>query len=203
MRRCRTNSLLVNQLPASYIAGALLAEIWVTILLRQGADGRPVSGRKVFNMPVAIAKQLLAKFWDGRLPVDPDTIARSCGVQVDPKFGLDGASGMFEYVGDVPVISYSVTESSVRQRFTIAHELGHWALRHGRSFRDEPSNFSTSSYSPKEKAANQFAAELLMPSDAVNVAIAQQRISDIGQLAKMFNVSQVAMKYRLQNLGWL
>lgn len=154
-------------------------------------------------MPVASARFLLANYWNGQLPVDPEAIARACGVRVDPKFGLDGASGMFEFTGDVPVISYSVIESKVRQRFTIAHELGHWALSHGRSFRDEPSNFSTTSYSPKERAANQFAAELLMPADAVNVAISQQRISDIGQLARMFNVSQIAMTYRLQNLGWL
>lgn len=58
------------------------------------------------------------------------------------------------------VIYYNPNESANRQRFTIAHELGHHVLGHtmyGDMFRD---NFKDGIYHPEEIAANSFAAEI-------------------------------------------
>jgi Zn-dependent peptidase ImmA (M78 family) len=50
-----------------------------------------------------------------------------------------------------------------------------------------------------ERAANEFAAELLMPRDMVVREFDQS--PDTQRLAKRFKVSELAMGYRLVNLG--
>jgi Zn-dependent peptidase ImmA (M78 family) len=69
-------------------------------------------------------------------------------------------------------------------------------------FRDTSSNFSSAVYDPRETAANKFAAALLMPAFAVK-ALVKDGHTDLEDLAEMFVVSSVAMKYRLKNLGFL
>jgi Zn-dependent peptidase ImmA (M78 family) len=101
-------------------------------------------------------------------------------------------------------ITYDITEAQVRQRFTIAHEIGHYVLGHlneqQRCFRDLPSNFMSDAMSEKERQANAFAAELLMPEQIVKYAIEKKNVTHVVALANVFNVSQAAMSYRLKNL---
>ncbi|MFM0569128.1 ImmA/IrrE family metallo-endopeptidase [Paraburkholderia caledonica] len=153
------------------------------------------------------ASDLLNTHWDGSLPVDPEKIARSMGVQVLREFGMDGCSGQVQFENGWPVIRYDITEAPVRQRFTIAHEIGHIALGHLNGattlFRDPPSNFSTGAGKPDETAANAFAADLLMPERVLRYVIHDRGVQDIARLANLFAVSQVAMRYRLMNLGLL
>jgi Zn-dependent peptidase ImmA (M78 family) len=155
------------------------------------------------------ASDLLQRFWDGNLPVKPDAIAKAMGFKVSPQFGQTGGySGCIERQPDGSVvISYDLTEPRVRQRFTIAHEIGHYALGHlrdGRTrFRDMASNFSTGTYAPEETEANRFAADLLMPAHVLRYVVVDKGVSDVEHLANAFDVSQVAMRYRLQNLGLL
>ncbi len=153
--------------------------------------------------PKKKARLFLQKYWGGTLPVDPIRIARGAGVEVRHWTKPNPLSGLFEYRDETPVIVYNKSDPEVRQRFTIAHELGHFALEHGKAFRDPARNFSLSNYDPEEVSANQFAAELLMPAEAVDALIAEQGITDFSKLARKFHVSEVAMEYRLKNLGWL
>lgn len=150
------------------------------------------------------ADALLGRYWDGKLPVDPRAIARKAGIQVveDESLANSGLSGSFEPAGSTPVIRYNPREARVRQRFTVAHELGHFALGHGAAFRDPASNFSTGA-PPVEAAANRFAAALLMPAEVVEEAIRRHTNPTLEGLAALFGVSAVAMRYRLINLGWL
>lgn len=53
------------------------------------------------------------------------------------------------------------------------------------------------SYEPDEAAANQFAAELLMPENAIRYFAAQKNLQD---LMEIFDVSQSAIYFRLKNL---
>ncbi|MEQ9163174.1 MAG: ImmA/IrrE family metallo-endopeptidase, partial [Ilumatobacter fluminis] len=112
------------------------------------------------------------------------------------------------------VIVVNGQHADVRQRFTIAHELGHFLLHRGRpvivdhltrahvNMRDETSSLATST---EEIAANQFAASLLMPTDWVTSAInSLDHLSSsrqVAALASTFDVSEQAMEYRLINLG--
>lgn len=160
-------------------------------------------------MPVKSAKSLLDKFREGenslKLPVDPRTIAKIQGVKViaDESFDGEDISGEFLFEGLEPVIKYNPNDSLKRQRFTIAHELGHYVLQHGYAFRDNKKNFTVNNFDKNEVGANKFAAELLMPSDALHVLIKQRKITDVKELARLFDVSLTAMAFRLENLGYL
>lgn len=89
-----------------------------------------------------------------------------------------------------------------RQRFTIAHELGHYvkhATLHDEFndktfFRDGASNLM-------ETEANVFAAELLMPDAEFNNFI--ENVSDsVEKIADHFQVSSMAVRVRAKTLGY-
>jgi Zn-dependent peptidase ImmA (M78 family) len=101
---------------------------------------------------------------------------------------------------------------ATRQRFTIAHELGHLLL-HGDelhidegfpfAFRDEVSSLAVD---PGEIEANHFAAELLMPASWLIREIRGQSLDIesekvIVSLAKTYGVSVQSMTHRLTNLA--
>ena len=144
--------------------------------------------------------------------VDPIAKANELGilVQADDIYSpmLDsGESGMIIKDGDTISIYYSINESIERQRFTIAHELGHYASGHlvGNTtmFRDGTKSYSRDNYDIQEYEANNYAAELLMPKYKVDFIIEQEGISDIREMAQIFKVSPTAMMIRLKNLGWV
>lgn len=154
--------------------------------------------------PALAATQVLQQHWNGQLPVDLAAIAQRMGVAIrsrspfeEPAFPY---SGYFEQTPSGPCIHVNISEPAVRQRFTVAHELGHYVLGHKDSPRDSAQNFGSGVVDPRERAANQFAAELLMPSDAVRRVVASGQFNSVNELAQAFQVSGVAMGYRLNNL---
>lgn len=157
------------------------------------------------SSPAQTAKQVLTEYWDGNLPVDPVSLAQKMDIAVKPVSGAD-YSGKAYQQDDTRCIEYNDSESLMRQRFTIAHELGHHLLAHtdaNHQFRDDPSKFNLNVAIPEETQANKFAAELLMPKLAIEHFIFNEKISSLNELAKRFSVSTVAMQYRLKNLGFL
>ncbi len=116
--------------------------------------------------------------------------------------------------GNRAIIGVNATHPPTRQRFTIAHEIGHFLMHSERSmfvdktvvFRDRSSSLGTDA---EEIEANQFAAALLMPETLVLsevkalVASSKSRNGDrwVKQLAKQFDVSPQSMQFRLANLG--
>jgi Zn-dependent peptidase ImmA (M78 family) len=153
--------------------------------------------------PARVAQSFLERYWNKQLPVDPVAIAQAAGVRVFMNPDMGRYAGWFYDHEGVPTIEYNGKDPLVRQRFTIAHELGHFAMAHGARPRDAAEAFSLANYDPVETDANKFAAELLMPSAVVNGMIRTHDITNLDVLAAMFNTSGVAMKYRLKNLGWL
>lgn len=98
-----------------------------------------------------------------------------------------------------------------RQRFTIAHELGHLLLHKDevhidRSFRvNRRDEVSSLAVDPDEIEANRFAAELLMPYNLVMADLLECEIDlededEIRRLAKKYEVSLQAMTHRIINL---
>lgn len=154
-----------------------------------------------------LASSILEKYWDGRLPVRTDLIAQRLGIDVveySSPAESEGHSGeIFIDENDKATIKYNAQEAPVRQRFTIAHEIGHYALGHlggsTRMFRDDPSKFSMDS-TFEEVEANAFAASLLMPARIVKYLITEEGITSLAGLANKFGVSQIAMQYRLKKL---
>lgn len=97
------------------------------------------------------------------------------------------------------VIFVDRDEPSVRQRFTAAHELGHFVLHRdliGDRLEDNYLLRSSGLSNRQEVEANKFAADLLMPWKLINAAMANRRYSP-RELADLFKVSELAISIRL------
>ena len=155
--------------------------------------------------PARAAAAVLARHWDGKLPVDPRRIAAALGIRVVPRGGSGDPdyayNGYFDNTGKQPVIEYNQSEAVVRQRFTIAHELGHYALGHASPPRDTPANFSTRVADGSERLANRFAAELLIPAKELRILLQTGKLRNVAEFADAFWTSQLAITYRMQGLG--
>lgn len=134
------------------------------------------------------------------LPVDLEEIANQWGIAIRDFDGHpeDRASGHFVRRGEGCTIFVNRTRSPPHQRFTLAHELGHFFLEHSSVARDTKAQLA--SRDPREMAANQFAAELLMPADVVHDAVLLATPSY--EMARLFGVSEEDVGYRLRNLGY-
>lgn len=159
--------------------------------------------RGTLMMTDKAARDMLAQHWDQSFPIDPLAIAGAAGVAVyeDPALAL--ASGRFRLTNGKPVVYVSRVESRFRQRSIVAHELGHFALGHGNHFCSTASDFVTVQFRPAEAQANRFAMELLMPEAVIRRLIEERGVREISSLAEILDVSQQAMRHRLQFLGWL
>ncbi len=151
---------------------------------------------------------ILDKHWDKTLPVNLDKIADSLGLSVEKSLGIDGdidTSGKLSVVNGQAIATINKADTQARQRFTLAHEIGHFVLGHGsQTDKTETLYRNTQGYQPLvEQEANAFAAELIMPEIAIDFCIREQGIRTIDGLADKFGVSQIAMEYRLKNLSWL
>lgn len=111
-------------------------------------------------------------------------------------------SGSLTYNEGEWVIRINKNHNSRRQRFTVAHELGHYIMHRNKSesFTDEIF-FRTEKKDVIEYRANAFASQLLMPEKRVRKAISEGE-RNLGKLSERFNVSSLAMKVRVQELGY-
>lgn len=163
------------------------------------------------------AAALLTKHRVERPPVPVEEVAVAEGIQVirSPAEGTE--SGFLLRDNDHILIGLNSRQHPRRQRFTIAHELGHLQLHQGRPLivdhavrinkRDKVSSAATDR---EEIEANAFAAALLMPEQLVRQAALREvqsgsgsRDSVVHELSVLFDVSPEAMGFRLINLAIL
>jgi Zn-dependent peptidase ImmA (M78 family) len=90
--------------------------------------------------------------------------------------------------------------SARRDRFTIAHELGHYYLHYLHLKQTEPKRFFRGSQNRAETQANFFAASLLMPSDLYKRVFSVYP-QEWWKIADSFGVSSKAAEVRAQVLG--
>lgn len=150
---------------------------------------------------VDYAQSALKYYWDKTVPVRPDDIiSKIDDVELVYEDLPDNISGKVSYDFNRQryVITVNKTHHKNRQRFTIAHELGHYALGHGAK---EDVIYRNGSQDPDEIEANAFAAEILMPKGVIHHLIFNEGINTVQELAHKFWVSEQAMIYRLKNLG--
>jgi len=156
------------------------------------------------NEPEAAAKELLRKVRVTGPPVDVMEVARSLGVAVFPRPFPDTLSALLLRHEENAFIGVNSHQAKVRQRFSVAHELGHFVLHHkDRHFIDYGLSSTVEGEAPgydwkHEQAANRFAAELLMPEAMLR---RDARAISLSRLATRYEVSQEAMGFRLANLG--
>jgi Zn-dependent peptidase ImmA (M78 family) len=162
------------------------------------------------------ARQVLADAGVHEPPVNVDAIARRLGADVRRRPNSPDISGLLYQKGDQVIVGVNADDSPARQRFTVAHEIGHLKLhRSGALFIDRTYRAATKSEDVpanplQEREANWFAAELLMPEEMVRevaeTLLRDRHLTDdalIGALALRFEVSRTAMGYRLLNLGFV
>lgn len=147
------------------------------------------------------------KVWDDlcitSLPLHIREVAELYGFKIIEKnltADHPGASGYID--SETQTIFIHQADAAVHKRFTIAHELGHYFL-HPEELKSR-TDLRTYYRKPiggeiddKEKQANCFAANLLVPSHLLRSLLANY--NDV-QIAKMFAVSQQVIGYRRKNL---
>lgn len=166
------------------------------------------------------AQRVLEEAGLRKAPIRVEELPERFGIRVRSEPFDGDISGMLyrDADGKRAVIGVNAKHSSHRQRFTIAHELGHYLLHRGRPMivdktvrvnrRDQTSSMATDR---EEIEANAFAAELLMPRKLIDresrkILKEHPAISDetlVDSIADTFDVSPQAMEYRLVNLGLL
>jgi Zn-dependent peptidase ImmA (M78 family) len=91
----------------------------------------------------------------------------------------------------------------VRQRFTLAHELGHVRCGHAVEMNvDDVSVLAGDTHDPREVQANAFAAELLAPRAGVAALVdGEPGLETVVDVAARYGISALAALYRLNTLG--
>jgi Zn-dependent peptidase ImmA (M78 family) len=165
--------------------------------------------------PEEQARALLLEVGIDEIPVRLDRVASHVQARIIRQRMDNHLSGMTYRQDDVVVIGINSNHHRRRQRFTLAHELGHFRMHPGKpllvdssikvDFRDNVSSLATDQ---QEIEANQFAAALLMPETLVRNRMrasldagVRGRDRLVAELADAFDVSTEAMGYRLINLG--
>ena len=101
------------------------------------------------------------------------------------------------------MIRINKVHGKTRQRFSIAHELGHFVYH-----KDDENEFVDTTFfrgmtsGNKEYTANKFASELLMPEEQVRHLIDKENVRSVAELAARFGVSSAAMLYRVKELNY-
>lgn len=164
----------------------------------------------------AIVQRLLQRHGVTSAPIPVERLAEleGVGVYVDPALEDDVSGYLFQDKDQEPIIVFNGRHHRNRQRFSVAHELGHYLLHRPQNYRitrDRSlifrSEASSAGVIPEEIEANTFAAELLMPREMVSTAILEHAQGSLDEivttLAKLFHVSKQAMRIRLSALGYL
>lgn len=152
----------------------------------------------------AAAGSILEKHNIERPPVDVSAIASALGIVVKIGEMGENISGALYREHGKAVVGINKNEGPQRQRFTLAHEIGHFVLHRDQDFHvDSESVLFRNAETPedvRERAANAFAAALLMPKTFLE-GERSASLKNVKKLADKYNVSAQAMSYRLVNLG--
>lgn len=166
----------------------------------------------MFATPEEVARKLLDRFKQ-QAPIDIEALIKAHNIAIRTQELEDSISGMLVIKNGRVIIGVNENHHPNRQRFTLAHELGHFLLHRDVSsiFIDASTIFfrdGTSSDGSKaqEIEANAFAGELLMPEKQIREAINSQPLDAfdegaVRRLAAQFGVSAQALTIRLTRLG--
>jgi Zn-dependent peptidase ImmA (M78 family)/DNA-binding XRE family transcriptional regulator len=170
-------------------------------------EGSPYSEADVViksSDPHTAAHETLERTGQVAVPVDVRAIARKLGVELYFWPFPDALSAFLLRGEGRSVIGVNSNQPEVRQRFSAAHECGHFVLRHADHSVFDYAVSATSDGEPPgydwqhEQEANTYAAELLMPAEHLREHAAS---TSLPRLARRYRVSQEAMSFRLLNLG--
>jgi hypothetical protein len=136
--------------------------------------------------------------------INVEAMAQYCGATIvyEP---LEGCAARIIGQGDSAVITIDSRSLRQRQRFSAAHELGHWAWDRGKigfACTEQTFNREWKSVNPEQRA-NEYAADLLLP-DFLFIPRAERKeitFATVEDLARQFETSMTATAIRLVRRG--
>lgn len=148
--------------------------------------------------PRVEARKLLQECRLHALPINMTELCKTLGIEVfyDSMLGLDGYFIQNQVMQKI-IIVVGDTVGICRQRFSIAHELGHIRMRHGRVGFSVTGKITRSPH--LEASANVFASELLMPK----MLLLRFGYLSPERIAEVCRVSLEAATIRAKELGWM
>lgn len=160
-----------------------------------------------------------------QIPIDLNTICSENNIFLSENNIMTEEGRILKILKKNIKIEYKLINNAERERFTIAHELGHYFLHFENDvfYNDSGNNFNDESFiqyaarlegdarkSEKEKEASLFAAELLMPDEEVINFICNKNwkkhiyLTDLTlEMSKYFNVSRNSLILKLRRLEFL
>jgi Zn-dependent peptidase ImmA (M78 family) len=154
------------------------------------------------------AREALGLGRDGPLRDILHTIETDGGAHVLVLDLPDDVAGAYLSRPGIPLLVVCATDFIARQRFTLAHEFGHFRMGHEAGV-DKTASINGADYSPREVMANTFAAEFLAPKAAIKAWGAGRprrvkvSLEDVVGLASEYGVSAKMMRIRLSTAGVL
>ena len=153
----------------------------------------------------SMAMKILKDYKLSEVPTDLSVLFKGLGlkyIELNDTDDIDGA--IMEIKGKPAIAVLNKAKSLQRQRFTLAHELGHIFLKHtGRDIydsdeiRENSNKLISKTKPPQETEADIFASELLIPYEQLKKYTAD--INNIDKLANTFLVSKQAITIAIMN----
>lgn len=158
-----------------------------------------------YSLARQMAKKVIKDYNLTEVPTDLKIIFQSLGlkyIELDDPKDIDGA--ILEIDNEPSIAVLNRAKPIQRQRFTLAHELGHIFLKHKQrniydpeAERDLDEEVVQQGKPPTEIEADIFASELLMPFDQIKKF--EKEIDNIEKMAGVFQVSKQAMTLAIMN----
>ncbi|MGE7206349.1 ImmA/IrrE family metallo-endopeptidase [Sphingomonas sp. NPDC019816] len=133
--------------------------------------------------------------------IDVEVIACAVGAAVRYR-RLDVGDARIVGLGERAIITVDCRASRVRQRFSVAHELGHWHHHRGQQLICHGAADQQDGAAGCEREADGYAADLLMPRFMLEPLVAGVPMSFdlVYQVAAKFGVSTIAAALRLADV---
>ncbi len=182
--------------------------------------------KKIREVNALTAEALLQKFWDKKIPVDVKHILQNIGIlcrendfsKLETALGIeknDAVLGLALSHGDDLGILYSPHMDRETINYVLAHELAHCVLHLKPSeeyhvelkmskdlYSSNKRKYMISRYlnSHKELQADRFAADLLIPTEALLEFLKKAQHVDIACISKHFQTSTEIVCLKIMNL---
>lgn len=147
------------------------------------------------------AQSLLKQARITQAPVDVNKIAALLGFTVIPYPFPNKRKGMVYVDGVVKAIGVNSSHPIYLQRYTVAHELGHFVNGHEHyenAFIEDDTRYYNHQFQ-QEREADLFASELLLPKDFLIQDLARLGLDETS-LVDLYLVSKAALWIRLNTL---
>ena len=156
-----------------------------------------------------VANKILYSYWNLKIPVDVYQVAENIGFHIVENQNKNNntilnLNNKTIIINNNESNTNNLKEQKLQNKFTIAHQLGHYVLNHTKTkqndliFIDDDDVFNgKKNYDYSEVEANMFAARLLIPTDALREVMINVKNVTIKDIAYFFQVKESHIAYRL------